>query len=87
MANVRFGNINRTPEATGKGVWGWYTEPERVTEEKRRARAMAESIAAAHEVISLRGGVASAEPARRERAGCTQQPYCTGCTKNIKISK
>lgn len=49
MANVRFGNIDRTPETTGKSVWGWYTEPERVTEEKRRARAMAESLAAAHE--------------------------------------
>ena len=65
MANVRFGNIDRVPETTGKSVWGWYTEPERVTEEKRRARAMAESLAAAHEVIPLRGGMASTEPAHR----------------------
>ena len=27
MANVRFGNIDRTPETTGKSVWGWHTEP------------------------------------------------------------
>lgn len=66
MANVRFGNINRTPEATGKGVWGWYTEPEQMAEEKRRARTMAESLAAAHEVIPLRGGMASTEPAYRK---------------------
>ena len=32
MSNERFGNINRIPEATGKSVWGWYTEPEQVTE-------------------------------------------------------
>lgn len=66
MANVRFGNINRTPEATGKGVWGWYTEPEQMAEEKRRARTMAESLAAAHEVIPLRGGMASTEPVYRK---------------------
>lgn len=53
MSNERFGNINRIPEATGKSVWGWYTEPEQVTEEKRWARAMTESLAAAHEHIAL----------------------------------
>lgn len=87
MANVRFGNIDRTPEATGKSVWGWYTEPEQVTEEKRRARTMAESLAAAHEVIPLRGGMASTEPAHRECKGCTQQPYCAGCMKKYKDFK
>lgn len=87
MANVRFGNINRTPEATGESGWGWYTEPKQVTEEKRRARTMTESLAAAHEVIPLRGGMASTEPAHRECAGCTQQPYCTGCMKKYKDFK
>lgn len=87
MANVRFGNINRTPEATGKGVWGWYTEPEQMAEEKRRARTMTESLAAAHEVIPLRGGMASTEPAYRKCAGCTRQPYCTGCMKKYKDFK
>lgn len=87
MANVRFGNIDRTPETTGKSVWGWYTEPERVTEEKRRARAMVESLAAAHEVIPLRGGMASTEPAHRECKGCIQQPYCAGCMKKYKDFK
>lgn len=56
MSNERFGNINRIPEATGKSVWGWYTEPEQETEEKRWARAMTESLAAAHEHIALIGG-------------------------------
>lgn len=87
MANVRFGNIDRTQEATGKSVWGWYTEPERVTEEKRRARAMAESLAAAHEVIPLLGGMASTEPEHRECKGCIQQPYCAGCMKKYKDFK
>ena len=73
MANVRFGNINRTPEATGKGVWGWYTEPEQMAEEKRRARTMTGSLDAAHEVIPLRGGMASTEPAYRKCAGCMKK--------------
>ncbi len=38
MSNERFGNINRIPEATGKSVWGWYTEPEQVTEEKKTGK-------------------------------------------------
>lgn len=38
MANVRFGNINRTSEATGKGVWDWYTEPEQMAEEKKTGK-------------------------------------------------
>lgn len=87
MANVRFGNINGTPEATGKSGWGWHAEPEQTKEEKRRARAMTESPAAAHEVIPLRGGMASTEPAYRECAGCTRQPYCMGCMKKYKDFK
>lgn len=70
MANVRFGNIDRTPKATGKSVWGWYTEPERVTEEKRRARTMAESLAAAHEVIQLRGGIDVGKERIEKRPKC-----------------
>lgn len=87
MANARFGNINRTPEATGKGVWGWYTEPEQVTEEKRWAMAMTESLAAAHEHIALRGGMASREPANIACTGCMyymQKSHCTGCIRKYR---
>lgn len=87
MSNERFGNINRIPEATGKSVWGWYTEPEQVTEEKRWARAMTESLAATHEHIASIGGLASSGPAYTVCAGCMyymQTSHCAGCIRKYR---
>ena len=68
--------------------WGWYNEPIQVTEEKRYAKAMIESLEAAHEIIPLRGGKASAESAYKACIGCMEKPYCEGCIKKYgKISK
>ena len=49
--------------------WGWYNEPIKATEEKRYAKAMIESLEAAHGIIPLRGGKASAESAYKACIG------------------
>lgn len=68
--------------------WSWYNEPIKATEEKRYAKAMIESLEAAHEIIPLRGGKASAESAYKACIGCMKKPYCEGCIKKYgEISK
>lgn len=68
--------------------WGWYSEPIQVTEEKRYAKAMIESLEAAHEITPLRGEKASTESAYKACIGCMKKPYCEGCIKKYgKISK
>lgn len=87
MGNVRFGNINKIPEATGEGVWGWYNESEQEREEKRRARGMVEGLAAAHEHIALLGGMASSGPADRACTDCMhymQKSHCAGCIRKYR---
>lgn len=75
------GNVNKTPDATGKGDWDWNTAPVQLME----ARQMAESPASAFELIMLRGGMASSESADRACASCVHyykpKSHCIGCIR------
>ena len=42
-------NLNATEKCYYGNSWGWYNETEREKEEKRYAKAMSESLKAAHE--------------------------------------
>ena len=81
------GNINKAPEATEEGVWGWYNEPELERGQKGVAREMTESLAAAHELIALFGGIAISELANTACAYCMhhmQKSYCAGCLRKYR---
>lgn len=73
-------NVNKTPEATGKGDWDWNTAPVQLME----ARQMAESPDYALKLL-LRGGMASSESADRACASCVHyykpKSHCIGCIR------
>lgn len=47
-------NVNATEKCYYGNSWGWYNETEREKEEKRYAKAMSESLKAAHEFARMR---------------------------------
>ena len=47
-------NLNATEKCYYGNSWGWYNETEREKEEKRYAKAMSESLKAAHELARMR---------------------------------
>ena len=47
-------NLNATEKCYYGNSWGWYNETEREKEEKRYAKAMRESLKAAHEFARIR---------------------------------
>lgn len=76
-------NVNKTPEATGKGDWDWNTAPVQLME----ARQTAENLDYALKLL-LRGGMAGSESADRACASCVHyykpKSHCIGCIRKYR---